>query len=366
MPALFTTPTASILLLTLALGLAAPVQATDFMQEYKAYKAAIEKDDTKAALSHARNAYQLGATKYGKNSLNYANLGINLADALISARQAKGTRNAKKHKEAHALYLSGLSIYEKEYGAKAAELISPLLSAADSTKDDKKANELSLRALKIAEASNDPLMLAQTQIQAFVRLVNTKFYTSKMISHLRDAYEYYVKHSPADSIERLEATFLMANLHAGNKHEDEAEELFLEVIKQFKSLNYSHPYALGSHARLVSLYQELGEADKATEHCVVIGQMRPWSDSQQQIPLYRSEPHYPTLSGTRGVEGYAIIDFAVNEQGMVVDPKVVSSKGGKGFETASLNAVKNWRYAPKFENGKPVTTRTKVQMNFEM
>ena len=45
---------------------------------------------------------------------------------------------------------------------------------------------------------------------------------------------------------------------------------------------------------------------------------------------------------------------------------IIESSGGKDFHKSALAALKKWRYAPKFEEGKAVNSDASVQLDFKM
>ena len=66
-------------------------------------------------------------------------------------------------------------------------------------------------------------------------------------------------------------------------------------------------------------------------------------------------------------EGYVVIEFSIDEQGFVTSPDVLEYTGSKKFIRATLDALDQWRYAPKFTDGEPVVAQNmKVQMDFKL
>ncbi|MBT1443261.1 TonB family protein [Shewanella sp. JM162201] len=345
-----------------ALSALAPfANADDFSAAFSRYQQAWSAGHNAEARSHAETAYQLGEAKFGKDSLDYANLGLNLAKALRSDNS--GDIEADRKRAAEIASMSVAS-YEARFGKEATNLIEPLMVLGDVTQDSKTAKDAYQRALEIAEDSGKDELLAITRLNAFKRLASTEFYNATVYGYIKDAHEYLAAKHPANSTLRLEATYLLASAYLGNGKYGKAEPLFLEVIEQYKVLNYSHPFALGAHSRLVQVYEKLGERDKSTEHCIAIGSMKPWDDNQQQLPLFRKEPDYPIELAKRGKSGWAELSFTVDEMGMVREPKILKSAGGKAFEKASLEALSAWRFAPKFEDGKPVKGESTVRLDF--
>lgn len=72
------------------------------------------------------------------------------------------------------------------------------------------------------------------------------------------------------------------------------------------------------------------------------------------IPLVRINPIYPRRAAERRIEGWVIVKFSINEQGMVENPEVVDANPRGIFESAAIRAIRKWKYRPKIEGGKPV------------
>ncbi|WP_372871085.1 TonB family protein [Shewanella sp.] len=360
------TPTWKLAPLLLALCAATPFAFANtnpdaFAAAFNQYQQAWSAGNNADARRFAEEAYQLGESKFGKDSQDYANLGLNFAKALRA--DTSGDIEADR-KLATEIAAASVASYEATFSKDAPELLEPLMVLGDLTQDSKDARDIYRRALEIADASEKADLLAVTRMNAFKRLARTEYYTSAVYGYIRDAHEYFAANHPANSAVRLEATYMLAGAHMGNGKYQKAEPLFLEVIEQYKVFDYTHPYALGAHSRLVEIYERQGKSELSTEHCIAIGSMKPWDDNQQQTPLYRKEPAYPLDLVKRRKSGWAEIGFTVDEMGIVRDAKVLNSEGGKGFEKASMEAVKAWRYAPKFEDGKPVKAESSARVDF--
>jgi periplasmic protein TonB len=72
------------------------------------------------------------------------------------------------------------------------------------------------------------------------------------------------------------------------------------------------------------------------------------------MAFVRVEPDYPVGAVTRGIEGWVLVQFKVNEIGAVADAFVVDSDPANVFDDAALKAVARWRYQPKVVDGAPV------------
>jgi TonB family protein len=108
-----------------------------------------------------------------------------------------------------------------------------------------------------------------------------------------------------------------------------------------------------THGFLVEVYERLGENKQSTRHCLAIGRMTPVFDTQNTFPVYRVPPEYPSALAKMGREGWALVEFTISPMGFVENPVIIEASN-EGFNNASLEAIKKWRYAPKFVEGKTV------------
>ncbi|MFK7915748.1 MAG: energy transducer TonB [Pseudomonadales bacterium] len=65
-------------------------------------------------------------------------------------------------------------------------------------------------------------------------------------------------------------------------------------------------------------------------------------------------PIYPAQARANGLEGEVVVRYAVNVDGVVVDPQVVSSNPEGVFDAAAVAAVASWRYAAPINDGQRV------------
>ncbi|WP_262694235.1 energy transducer TonB [Kordiimonas aquimaris] len=78
------------------------------------------------------------------------------------------------------------------------------------------------------------------------------------------------------------------------------------------------------------------------------------SSDGDYLPLVRVQPQYPRRAAERGIEGYAIVELTVAEDGTVPrDSIVVIEAEPKGyFEREAIKAAAKFKYKPKVVNGK--------------
>lgn len=78
------------------------------------------------------------------------------------------------------------------------------------------------------------------------------------------------------------------------------------------------------------------------------------SSDGDYLPLVRVQPQYPRRAQERGIEGYAIVELTVAEDGTVPPESIlVIEAEPKGyFERAAIKAAQKFKYKPKVVNGK--------------
>ena len=74
-------------------------------------------------------------------------------------------------------------------------------------------------------------------------------------------------------------------------------------------------------------------------------------------------PQYPRRALSKGIEGFAVIEYTVTRQGTVRDPVVVESKPEGVFDKAAIKSASRYKYKPRVVDGQPVEVpgvRTKI------
>ncbi|MFT6098911.1 MAG: TonB family protein [Arenicella sp.] len=85
----------------------------------------------------------------------------------------------------------------------------------------------------------------------------------------------------------------------------------------------------------------------------------------EAVPLHRAPPVYPRSELINGNAGMAEIEFMVDETGRVFAPRILRSTAAS-FESATLAAVKLYRYEPAMFDGKAVQSRASIVIQFEV
>ncbi len=76
--------------------------------------------------------------------------------------------------------------------------------------------------------------------------------------------------------------------------------------------------------------------------------------SAELVPVVRTAPVYPTRALQRGIEGFVVVTFTVDERGNVADPAVTYADPEGYFERAALQSITKWRYSARVEDGRAV------------
>lgn len=80
--------------------------------------------------------------------------------------------------------------------------------------------------------------------------------------------------------------------------------------------------------------------------------------------IVQVHPEYPTLARQARIQGQVQIDAILDEQGNVIDMKVVS--GPPLLHQAALDALKKWKYEPTYLNDQPIAVEMIVTITFEL
>ncbi|MBY6186527.1 energy transducer TonB [Marinobacter hydrocarbonoclasticus] len=332
------------------------------LEAYGAYKQAVASGDLQQTVEHARRTYQLALAELTEEDARLPTLALNLGSALenLGASQPVSERQAL-YAEAHRRYKDALKQLKGSEGDHNDARLEALIGLAKTAEKPRRAEDYYQHAVDLSKTA--PVQQATIQLWAYDQLKTHSETVRSAKQHLRAAVETLQAERPEDDSRRLEAEFRLAVLMGQQGKRETAIAEVERILVHYQRLDFTHPMALGAHSLLVNWYEQNGEREQATAHCLAIGKMRPWQDDQEQIPLYRVNPEYPVNMARRGREGYVVMDFTVDEQGFVIDPKIAESSN-RSFEKVGLEALKQWRYAPRFEEGQAVKGESRVRLDF--
>lgn len=110
-------------------------------------------------------------------------------------------------------------------------------------------------------------------------------------------------------------------------------------------------------ARAAREKAEAARAKAVASAVKVGGQIKPPTKIKDAKPVYPQVALSARVAGTVGIEA------TIDEEGKVIDAKVVKSV--PLLDQAALDAVRQWEYTPSLLNGKPVPVRVTVTINFK-
>lgn len=74
---------------------------------------------------------------------------------------------------------------------------------------------------------------------------------------------------------------------------------------------------------------------------------------------------YPEMARRAQIEGRVIVEFIIDKEGNVNNPKIIRGIGG-GCDEVALNAVQKVKFKPGMQRGKPVLVRYSMPINFTL
>ena len=83
-------------------------------------------------------------------------------------------------------------------------------------------------------------------------------------------------------------------------------------------------------------------------------------------PIFQIAPHYPTQAKSRGIEGEVELAFIVDDLGQVGEIRIQKSYPKRIFDSAAINAVKNWKFKPATKNGANVSSWAILPIQFQL
>ena len=70
------------------------------------------------------------------------------------------------------------------------------------------------------------------------------------------------------------------------------------------------------------------------------------------LAIVRVLQRYPSRALSRGIEGWVLLEFTINELGQAVDLQVIEADPKGMFDRAAVTAIQKWKYRPKMQDGR--------------
>ena len=102
--------------------------------------------------------------------------------------------------------------------------------------------------------------------------------------------------------------------------------------------------------------------DEEEDFFVVVEQM---PEIQGGMAAISSKIEYPEMARRAGIEGRVIVQFIVNENGQVENPRVVRGIGG-GCDQEALRVIREVKFKPGMQRGRPVRVQFSLPIVFRL
>ena len=148
---------------------------------------------------------------------------------------------------------------------------------------------------------------------------------------------------------------------------DDNEEIEEEEVQSTEDTNEATTGPSAPTAGITTGPAVIGEETDEEEIFQVVEEMPEFPGGMEKLLEYLSRNiKYPTIAQEQGIQGKSIIEFVVNKDGSIVDPKVVRSLHPKCDEEAMrvIKAMPKWK--PGKQRGKPVRVKYTVPVQFKL
>lgn len=361
-------------------------QAEAFNQAWKQHKSTSSGDDIHAKLNTAREVLEIGRSFMPDDDERLAMLLHNYGDVLLQAG---------RNYEAREVLLDALRKLEGIYGKDSLKLIDTIKAAADAWGGHpdyaRRQHSGYKRALRITahHFGKDSVEYADLSMETGARLYDLA-QSNLGDKRLRSALQYYEANFPSPDIRSGAAAFYLGKIRLGRGNIDGAIEYLERSMPHFQGDSETQRMnRLRAMALLVQAYENKQQSDKVDQYAAEIGREMSNIGNEDLVPLITANPAYPEQFRERGIEGYVVVEFSIDQQGRVVNPMATESdmrystheqvRGGmprpgdfkgsryESLEEAAVEAVSLYRYAPRYIDDQPVFVHgMSVRVEFEI
>lgn len=339
---------------------------TSFKEAYKGYNQAIKDNKRHITTHYAQRAYEFGLEKFGAEHTNTLNLTLNWINAYNS--------HSHDHELPEELLVESLPKYEKAAQKNPASLLDTYLTYGSYylVSNKRSGTKKALKYFESAIETTEKYFKENEASVAVIKLeIARKLYQQSSNRHVKkylDDAKTIFSQDPVKNNTNLAITnFWLGKVHmTANRNRNAAKAMSL-ALKTFDEIDPSGSYAMMGHAFMIKILEKQGKREEATKHCQKIGKAQAFDVNKEPTPLYRQVPLYPRGAQQRRQNGYVIIEFSIDEEGYVKNAKPIDFSGSEAFSKSALEVMEKFRYAPRFENGKPVSTDAmKTRFIFQM
>jgi len=321
----------------------------EFGIAYKAYVEASDENNWEQALPLAKQAYQLGQQYFDPENEQITLLQYNYAYSLLKNN---------KNEEAKTELTTVLKKFEMKHGNESKELIPVLYDLASSDKMNKIYRTHYKRILNIIKKHDGENTIAHSSALAKIGALLLNVHNDNNSGkYLRQAQTLIEAHHSEKNIVLGSLLFNLGKFELQQSKENKAAQYFESAVTDFEKHNRENSrIALITRAFLVETYERKNQSDKATKHCIAIGKATPINSEQEYMPIYKKAPEYPAGAAHLGIQGHSTVEYEVDALGFTRNHRIVDSSN-KALDKASIEAAKNFRYAPQFVDGKAISVK---------
>lgn len=258
------------------------------------------------ACSDLRNDYELSSDELAKSKMNIENFTLS-----INGQEINSFKNISDFQFTPS-GLDGLIFGAKDYGT--------FVVSAQKFDD----------AISVGSMTDSQIKFTMDQIMVEVNANSGAF--------LPDVNQLWVKHFP----NRKTVSFNFG------------------VAPYSRMLNNSYVNQLTVESN--SVLKTTIDIDKGDEYFVVVEEMPKLIGGLKGL---QSKVVYPEMAKRAGIEGRVTLQFIVNENGDVENPKVIRGIGG-GADEAALEVVSQAKFEPGLQRGKPVKVQYSLPVVFRL
>ncbi|WP_182008972.1 energy transducer TonB [Vibrio sp. B1FLJ16] len=77
-------------------------------------------------------------------------------------------------------------------------------------------------------------------------------------------------------------------------------------------------------------------------------------------------PRYPRSARKRGIEGVALYEIWLDENGNQIKQVLIESSGAEMLDSSALRAIKQWQFSPHITGGQQVAHRVQIPVRFKL
>lgn len=139
-----------------------------------------------------------------------------------------------------------------------------------------------------------------------------------------------------------------------------------DEIVQEEAINFSSELDMGEALELPSAPpEEAGKKEEDTSEDEIFVVVENMPELIGGLAHLQSRIEYPEMARLAGIEGRVVVQFTITEKGNVIDPVVVRGIGG-GCDEEAIRVIKEAKFKPGMQRGRPVKVRYTIPIKFSL